>query len=114
MAILVFGCGGDRDVRKRPEMGRVASELADLIIITSDNPRSEEPADICEQISDGMKERDVVEVVLDREEAIARALDAAGPGDVVLIAGKGHETSQTYANRNIPFDDRVVARRLLS
>ena len=109
--ICVFGCGGDRDRGKRPLMGRIASQLADLAIVTSDNPRSEEPEAIIDEILVGV-EGDV-EVEPDRAAAIERVLSAAGSGDVVLIAGKGHEQGQEFADRTIPFDDREVARDVL-
>ncbi|HTS72351.1 MAG TPA: UDP-N-acetylmuramoyl-L-alanyl-D-glutamate--2,6-diaminopimelate ligase [Gaiellaceae bacterium] len=109
--ICVFGCGGDRDRGKRPLMGRIASEIADLAIVTSDNPRSEDPAAIIDEILGGIV-RDV-EVEPDRAAAIERALSEAAEGDVVLIAGKGHEQGQEFADRTIPFDDREVARDVL-
>jgi UDP-N-acetylmuramoyl-L-alanyl-D-glutamate--2,6-diaminopimelate ligase len=109
--ICVFGCGGDRDRGKRPLMGRIASELADLAIVTSDNPRSEDPQAIIDEILVGV-EGDV-EVEPDRATAIERAISAADGGDVVLIAGKGHEQGQEFADRTIPFDDREVARDVL-
>jgi len=109
--ICVFGCGGDRDRGKRPLMGRIASELADLAIVTSDNPRSEEPDAIIGEILAGAAGD--VEVEPDRREAIARAIDAAQEGDVVVIAGKGHEQGQQFADRTVPFDDRDVAREAL-
>jgi UDP-N-acetylmuramoyl-L-alanyl-D-glutamate--2,6-diaminopimelate ligase len=108
--ICVFGCGGDRDRGKRPLMGRIATELADLAIVTSDNPRSEEPDAIIAEILDGAGD---AEVESDRREAIARAVAAAGEGDVVVIAGKGHEQGQQFADRTVPFDDREVAREAL-
>jgi len=109
--VCVFGCGGDRDRDKRPVMGRIASTLADAAIVSSDNPRGEDPLAIIEQVLAGV-EGDV-EVVPDRRAAIARALELAGPGDVVVIAGKGHEQGQEVAGRVLPFDDRVVAREIL-
>ena len=109
--ICVFGCGGDRDRGKRPLMGRIASELADLAIVTSDNPRSEEPDAIIGEIVAAAAGD--VEVEPDRREAIARAIDAAQEGDVVVIAGKGHEQGQQFADRTVPFDDRDVAREAL-
>jgi UDP-N-acetylmuramoyl-L-alanyl-D-glutamate--2,6-diaminopimelate ligase len=109
--ICVFGCGGDRDRGKRPVMGRIASELADLAIVTSDNPRSEDPAAIIDEILGGVTRE--VEVEPDRAAAIERALSEAAEGDVVLIAGKGHEQGQEFADRTIPFDDREVARDVL-
>jgi UDP-N-acetylmuramoyl-L-alanyl-D-glutamate--2,6-diaminopimelate ligase len=109
--ICVFGCGGDRDRGKRPLMGRIASELADLAIVTSDNPRSEEPQAIIDEILAGVTGQ--VEVEPDRAAAIEQAISAADEGDVVLIAGKGHEQGQEFADRTIPFDDREVARDVL-
>ena len=109
--ICVFGCGGDRDRGKRPLMGSIASELADLAIVTSDNPRSEEPDAIIGEIVAGAAGE--IEVEPYRREAIARAIDAAQEGDVVVIAGKGHEQGQQFADRTVPFDDRDVAREAL-
>jgi len=108
---VVFGCGGDRDRGKRPLMGEVATRLADDVIVTSDNPRSEEPMAIVEAIVDGTD--GTAEVELDRTVAIERALARAGDGDVVLIAGKGHEPGQEAGGHIIPFDDREVARDAL-
>jgi len=115
--LVVFGCGGDRDAAKRPLMGRVAAESADRVWITNDNPRGEDPAVIAAAIEGGARaaHRATPRVVeLDRRAAIAAALAAARAGDVVLIAGKGHETTQTIAGVVMPFDDRVVARQLLA
>src|SRR6266516_1970070 len=109
--ICVFGCGGDRDRGKRPIMGRIASELADVAIVTSDNPRSEEPQAIIDEIVAGVTAD--VEVEPDRAAAIERAISGADEGDVVLIAGKGHEQGQEFADRTTPFDDREVARDVL-
>ncbi len=109
--ICVFGAGGDRDRDKRPQMGRVASELADVAIVTSDNPRSEDPRAIVDEIVAGATGR--LEIEPDRRRAIELALDEAQPGDVVVIAGKGHEQGQEFADRKLPFDDREVARELL-
>jgi UDP-N-acetylmuramoyl-L-alanyl-D-glutamate--2,6-diaminopimelate ligase len=109
--LCVFGCGGDRDRGKRPVMGRLARELADVAIVTSDNPRSEEPLAIIEEILAGTGPD--VEVEPDRRAAIARAVEQAEPGDVVVIAGKGHEQGQEFRDRKIPFDDREVAREAL-
>jgi UDP-N-acetylmuramoyl-L-alanyl-D-glutamate--2,6-diaminopimelate ligase len=109
--ICVFGAGGDRDRAKRPLMGRIASQLADLALVTSDNPRSEEPAAIVDEIVAGVDGEH--EVVVDRAAAIARAVELARPGDVVVIAGKGHEQGQEIGDRVIPFDDRDVARDAL-
>jgi UDP-N-acetylmuramoyl-L-alanyl-D-glutamate--2,6-diaminopimelate ligase len=108
--ILVFGCGGDRDHEKRPEMGRVADRAADVVVVTSDNPRSEDPQTIIDSILSGMGETgDRVMVEPDRRRAIAVALGAARPGDLVLLAGKGHETVQVIGRQELPFDDRAVA-----
>jgi len=111
--ILVFGCGGNRDTLKRPSMGAAAACLADRSIITSDNPRKEDPADIIEQIRAGFGAHDNYEVIQDRAEAIRRALDLAEKGDIVLIAGKGHETFQEFSNTSVPFDDRLVVTEFL-
>jgi UDP-N-acetylmuramoyl-L-alanyl-D-glutamate--2,6-diaminopimelate ligase len=113
--ICVFGCGGDRDRGKRPMMGAVAADLADLAVVTSDNPRSEDPAAIIAEIVAGIPAgaHADVDVVADRAAAIIRAVTAAGPGDVVVIAGKGHETYQILPQGTIDFDDREVARRAL-
>jgi UDP-N-acetylmuramoyl-L-alanyl-D-glutamate--2,6-diaminopimelate ligase len=108
---VVFGAGGDRDRTKRAEMGRVARELADRVIVTNDNPRSEEPLAIVEQILHGAGTD--VEVDLDRRAAIEAAIGGAGEGDVVLIAGKGHEQGQEIAGEIHPFDDRDAARDAL-
>jgi UDP-N-acetylmuramoyl-L-alanyl-D-glutamate--2,6-diaminopimelate ligase len=109
--ICVFGCGGDRDRGKRPLMGRIASELADVAILTSDNPRSEDPLAIIDEVLTGVAGE--IEVEPDRAAAIERAIGAAREGDVVVIAGKGHEQGQEFADRTIPFDDRDVARDAL-
>jgi UDP-N-acetylmuramoyl-L-alanyl-D-glutamate--2,6-diaminopimelate ligase len=113
--ISVFGAGGDRDRDKRPKMGRAGGELSDLAIVTSDNPRSEEPAAIVAEVAAGAEGQAAeVEVEVDRRAAIARALAAAEPGDTVVIAGKGHEQGQEFeGGRKVPFDDREVAREEL-
>jgi UDP-N-acetylmuramoyl-L-alanyl-D-glutamate--2,6-diaminopimelate ligase len=111
---IVFGCGGDRDRAKRPVMGEVAARLADRTIVTSDNPRSEDPQVIIDEILAGVPAGAAVEVVPDRRAAMLRAVSAAHPGDVVVVAGKGHETTQMVAGQSIPFDDRVVAREALA
>lgn len=112
--IVVFGCGGDRDPDKRPVMGRVAGRSADHTILTTDNPRSEDPVGIILAIEDGMRAvNGSYEVVVDRARAIERAIAGARPGDTVLIAGKGHEDYQIFADRVVHFDDREVARRVL-
>jgi UDP-N-acetylmuramyl-tripeptide synthetase len=116
--ICVFGCGGDRDPTKRPKMGKIAADLSDLVVVTSDNPRSENPDSIIEQILTGIedgRENPNVVVEVDRYEAIRKALcGIAEPGDLVVIAGKGHESGQQFADRKIPFDDRQVAREVLA
>jgi UDP-N-acetylmuramoyl-L-alanyl-D-glutamate--2,6-diaminopimelate ligase len=104
----VFGCGGDRDAAKRPEMGRIAEALADIAIITNDNPRSESPERIVADIRRGLKAPDLFPVMLDRKAAIEAALQLAGPDDVVLIAGKGHEDYQLIGKQRFPFSDRTV------
>lgn len=111
--ITVFGCGGDRDRAKRPEMGLVASTYSDLTIVTSDNPRSELPESIIDAIMSGVASGANVVRDADRRSAIARALNEAAPGDVVVVAGKGHETTQIIGDLVVPFDDRVVAREFL-
>jgi UDP-N-acetylmuramoyl-L-alanyl-D-glutamate--2,6-diaminopimelate ligase len=109
--VCVFGCGGDRDRAKRPLMGEVVSRLADRAVVTSDNPRSEDPLANVDENDAGMNGREEVEP--DRRAAIALAIEGARPGDVVVIAGKGHEQGQEFADRTIPFDDREVARETL-
>ena len=113
--IVVVGCGGDRDRDKRRHMGAAAAEGADVVVITSDNPRSESPGAIIDEMLDGVapRYRDELVVEVDRRAAIGRALHEARRGDVVVIAGKGHETTQTIGTTAHPFDDRVVARELL-
>jgi UDP-N-acetylmuramoyl-L-alanyl-D-glutamate--2,6-diaminopimelate ligase len=110
---VVFGCGGDRDREKRPEMGKIAERLADWVCVTSDNPRTEHPRAIIDEILAGMKAAPAA-VVEDRRVAIHQAIEASEPGDVVLIAGKGHETYQIIGTEKHDFDDRAVAREALS
>lgn len=110
--LVVFGCGGERDRAKRPAMGALAARLADVAVLTSDNPRSEDPAAIAAEVQAGAPGALVVE--LDRRAAIALALRRARPGDVVVVAGKGHERGQTAGGRTVAFDDRQVARELLA
>lgn len=126
--ITVFGCGGDRDRAKRPEMGRVAALRSDVVVATSDNPRSEDPAAILEEIVPGIVgagfraaegsadpgEYGVYLVIPDRRSAIAKALAIARPGDTIAIAGKGHENVQIIGDRSLPFDDREVVRSILA
>lgn len=110
--IVVFGCGGDRDVEKRADMGRVAAEAADLVVVTSDNPRSEDPEAIIADILTGIGPRTgdpTVVIEPDRQQAISVAVEAAAEGDLVLIAGKGHETYQIIGDRTVDFDDRHAA-----
>lgn len=109
----VFGCGGDRDATKRPLMGGVAERLADDVVLTSDNPRSEDPLDILEQIADGMQDRSRVRLIEDRAAAILYAIKHAAPADVVLVAGKGHEATQEIQGRKRPFSDREHVRLTL-
>jgi len=114
--VTVFGCGGDRDRDKRPKMGRIAAERSAVVILTSDNPRSEDPEkiiqDILSGIPDQLKNKVIVEV--DRKKAIFKAIETAKPGDIVLIAGKGHETYQIFKDRTVHFDDREVALEALA
>ena len=110
--LCVFGCGGDRDRGKRPLMGRVAAELADVAIVTSDNPRSEDPLAIIEEILAGRRPR-ASRSSPTGARAIARAVERARAGDVVVIAGKGHEQGQEVGGALLPFDDREVAREAL-
>lgn len=113
--VVVFGAGGDRDHAKRPAMGAVATRLADLAVLTSDNPRQEDPLAIIDEVRGGAHRPGVLVVEPDRRAAIALALDAARPGDVVVVAGKGHETVQVFADgHSVPFDDRTVAREELA
>lgn len=112
--ITLFGCGGDRDRAKRPMMGEAAAQLSDFVVLTSDNPRSEDPLAIINDALVGLRRRDVAHVVEpDREAAIRRALEEAQAGDIVVIAGKGHENYQVLRDRIIPFDDGEVVRKIL-
>ncbi len=112
--IVVFGAGGDRDRSKRPRMGRVAGELADIVVLTSDNPRSEDPEKIIEEIEQGVREKTTLYMKeVDRRKAIEKAFQLAGKGDIVLIAGKGHEDYQIFADRVIHFSDQEVVQELL-
>jgi UDP-N-acetylmuramoyl-L-alanyl-D-glutamate--2,6-diaminopimelate ligase len=128
----VFGCGGDRDRGKRPVMGEIAARLSDIVIVTSDNPRTEEPLSIIHEIEAGVQSGDKTKIAerssqgqnlaadsgyyieVDRRAAIAMALASARPGDVVLIAGKGHEDYQIHGQEKIHFDDREVAREVIA
>ena len=112
--ITLFGCGGDRDRSKRPLMGQAAAEASDFVVLTSDNPRSEDPLTIMNDALVGIRRVDVPHIVEpDRAAAIARALKEAREGDIVILAGKGHETYQVLRDKTIPFDDRAVAREVL-
>jgi UDP-N-acetylmuramoyl-L-alanyl-D-glutamate--2,6-diaminopimelate ligase len=114
--VVLFGCGGDRDRTKRPKMGELAARLADHVVVTSDNPRSEDPAAIAAEVEAGVKrvpDRSY-DVLVDRTQAIGRALSLARAGDVVVLAGKGHETYQIFKDRTEDFDDRVHVRRWLA
>ena len=115
--ITVFGCGGDRDRKKRPLMGEIAGRLSDIVIITSDNPRSEDPEKIVDEIEAGIRNspaqnNDYIKIV-DRENAIKKSLEIAGKDDIVLIAGKGHEDYQIIGNKRVDFDDREIVRKYL-
>jgi UDP-N-acetylmuramoyl-L-alanyl-D-glutamate--2,6-diaminopimelate ligase len=113
--IVLFGCGGDRDRTKRPRMAAVAASGADRVVVTSDNPRTEDPMAIIEDILSGFGEEDHDRVTLepDRREAIRAALEMARPGDVVLLAGKGHENYQEIHGERLPFDDAEIAAEVL-
>jgi UDP-N-acetylmuramoyl-L-alanyl-D-glutamate--2,6-diaminopimelate ligase len=132
--ITVFGCGGDRDRTKRPLMGLVAARMSDVIVVTSDNPRSEDPERIIDEVrlgitgdtarpstsaaradrSEGRASAPPVLAIVDRRAAIAKAVELAKPGDLVLVAGKGHEKYQVIGDRTLPFDDVAVAREALA
>ena len=111
--ILVFGCGGDRDKGKRPQMGALAESFSDMVFVTSDNPRTENPDDIIQDILTGIQDRDMIYVEPDRQKAICTALKEAQEGDTVIIAGKGHETYQEINHAKRPFDDKKIARACL-
>ena len=108
--VVVFGCGGDRDMGKRPIMGEIASRIADLVIVTDDNPRSEEPSNIRKQVVAGTKQADNIG---DRAKAIRAGVDLLNAGDILLVAGKGHETGQIFANQTLPFVDHDAVRAAL-
>ena len=115
--ITVFGCGGDRDRTKRSLMGAVAARLSDVVVVTSDNPRTEDPARIIEEIKRGIPPASdrgaAVFTIVDRKEAIQFAVKKAEPGDLVLLAGKGHEQTQTIGSEELPFDESAIAREAL-
>lgn len=110
--ITVFGCGGDRDPFKRPKMAQAAQDYSDEIIVTSDNPRTEEPTEIARQIAKGFSQKKKYHIEIDRKKAIAQAIDLATQDDIILIAGKGHETYQIFAHKTVEFDDRKIAIQL--
>ena len=112
--IVVFGAGGDRDRAKRPLMGEAATRLADVVVVTTDNPRGEDPMAIIADVLAGVPSPQGVVVEPDRAEAIRAAIGQARAGDVVVLAGKGHEDVQVFADRSVPFDDREVARAALA
>jgi UDP-N-acetylmuramoyl-L-alanyl-D-glutamate--2,6-diaminopimelate ligase len=113
--ITVFGCGGDRDRAKRPLMGGIAQRYSDLAILTSDNPRTEDPIKIIDEVLAGMPDgKGAYEVVPDRRQAIARGLELVGEGDFLLVAGKGHETMQILGTELHHFDDRTVVKEILA
>jgi UDP-N-acetylmuramoyl-L-alanyl-D-glutamate--2,6-diaminopimelate ligase len=112
--LVVFGAGGDRDPAKRPRMGEIAARLADRVEVTSDNPRGEDPEAIVGEIVAGIADTSTISVETDRRRAIEQAITVAGPGDIVVIAGKGHETTQTIGDRVVPFDDAEIAREVLA
>jgi UDP-N-acetylmuramoyl-L-alanyl-D-glutamate--2,6-diaminopimelate ligase len=110
--ISVFGCGGDRDRSKRPKMAQVSEKWADVTIVTSDNPRTEHPEDICREIASGFSPATTYIVEVDRKNAIRKAIELAEPNDIILIAGKGHETYQIFAQHTISFSDSAIAHEL--
>ena len=113
--IALFGCGGNRDAAKRPLMGEIAGELADYCILTSDNPRNEDPFEILREIEEGIRHTECAYTVIEnRREAIRAALEMARPSDVVVLAGKGHETYQEIKGVKHPFDEKIVVAELLS
>ncbi|MFQ5676230.1 MAG: UDP-N-acetylmuramoyl-L-alanyl-D-glutamate--2,6-diaminopimelate ligase, partial [bacterium] len=112
--IIVFGCGGNRDKVKRPQMGKIAEQGAELIFLTSDNPRDEDPMQILNEIDRGISDKSKRVIIPDRKTAIAEAISRAEPDDIIIIAGKGHETHQEICGERLPFDDRRVARELLN
>jgi UDP-N-acetylmuramoyl-L-alanyl-D-glutamate--2,6-diaminopimelate ligase len=109
--MILFGGGGERDRGKRPEMGGIAARLADQVYLTTDNPRSEDPDGIIDDIARGMNGA-AYHRILDRQDAIAAALESARPGDTILLAGKGHETYQIIGKEYLPFDERAIVQAL--
>ena len=112
--ISVFGCGGDRDTAKRPIMGEISGTIADYTIITSDNPRTEEPQKIVDQIEEGIKKtKGKYTVIVDRVEAIKHAIEIAGKKDIIVLAGKGHEPYQEINGVKYPFDERIIVNQII-
>jgi len=111
--VVLFGCGGDRDKKKRPHMGKVVSEFADKIVLTSDNPRNEDPKQIIEEILPGIKRGTEVQQIEDRRSAIHSAVSGLGERDVLIIAGKGHENYQQIGEQKIEFNDAAVVREFV-
>lgn len=112
--ISVFGCGGDRDSGKRPIMGEISGRIADYTIITSDNPRTEKPEEIISQIENGIKKTNgKYECIVDRKEAIKKAIEIASKRDLIVLAGKGHEPYQEINHKTYPFDERVIVREII-
>jgi len=110
---VLFGCGGDRDQGKRPQMGKVASLLADRVFLTEDNPRSEDPEKIIDQIMQGVKNKEKVEIIIDRKEGIRKALNMTKKGDSLVLVGKGHENYQIKKDRKFHFSDKETVLELL-
>ena len=112
--VCLFGCGGDRDKTKRPIMGEISGKIADFTIITSDNPRTEDPAAILRNIEEGIERTNAEYVaILDRREAIKYSIVNAKPNDIIVLAGKGHETYQIFKDKTIHFDEREVVQEIL-
>ena len=112
--ICVFGCGGDRDSKKRPLMGAISGNIADYTIITSDNPRTEDPEKIVEQIEEGIKKtKGKYTCIVDRKEAIREAISMANKRDIIVLAGKGHEPYQEINHKTYPFDERVIVKEII-
>ena len=112
--ITVFGCGGDRDKTKRPKMGKIAADMSDFVVVTSDNPRTEDPQIILDEVAQGTEGAKIPVVkILDRTDAIAFALNEAKADDIVLLAGKGHETYQILGTEKIHYDEREIVRAIL-
>ena len=113
--IVVFGCGGDRDKTKRPIMGEIAGRIADYSIVTSDNPRTEDPEAITKDIEEGIsKTKGKYEVVVDRKEAIEKAIKLTNKRDLLILAGKGHETTQEINGKKYPFDERIIVKDIIN